>query len=145
MNHFLTPLLGGVLGTLVMTLIQLVPPSLGYGRVDVVRALGSFVTHDRETALTPGLVMHYGMGILFAYFYLFAFRATHIPLNFLSGAFAGMIHGVTVMLAVAVVVLEHHPLARYHQRGAATGVAQVIGHIAYGATVGLVCQLMLET
>jgi len=46
------------------------------------------------------------------------------------------------MLLVAVLIMEHHPVARYHERGPATGSAQLGAHIPYGATVGWVVSLM---
>jgi hypothetical protein len=42
------------------------------------------------------------------------------------------------MLLVCIAVMEHHPMARYHERGPMTGLAQLLAHILYGVVVGLV-------
>ena len=132
----------GLLGTAAMTMILFVPAWLGWGRIDVVRAVGSFISHDREHALGPGLVLHFSIGILFAFAYWGVLAAVGLPLNVLTGIYIGAIHGIVIMLLVAIAILEHHPLQRYRDRGPMTGVAQVVGHLIYGGVVGAVFQLI---
>jgi hypothetical protein len=55
---------------------------------------------------------------------------------------AGFIHGMIVMLLVSIVIMEHHPIARYHERGPMTGVAQLLAHVVYGATAGFLFQAL---
>lgn len=137
----LTTVLGGICGTLAMTVFLFVPAWAGWGRVDVVRAVGAFVTHDREHALMPGMALHLCFGIFFAALYQFCFQFMGAPLNALTGAYAGFVHGVLVMLLVTVVVLEHHPLQWYRDRGPMTAVSQVLGHVLFGFVVGLFAQM----
>jgi hypothetical protein len=137
--NLLAPLLGGLLGTAAMSLLLLLPARLGIARVDVIRAVGAFITGDRQHAFKPGIYIHFALGVFFAYVYYFGFRFTHIPLTPLGGLFAGAVHGVLVMLVVAIAVLEHHPMKRYQRRGPMTGFSQVVGHCVYGLIVGTVC------
>ncbi len=140
MHFTLVPALAGLLGTLAMAAFTLLPAYLGLPRVDIVRAVGSFITKDRDTAFGPGLVLFFIAGVIFAYGYyaIFAF-IRGIPMNALSGLFAGLVHGALVMLYTVIAVLEHHPDPRYQRRGPMTGLMQLLGHGIYGAVVGLVC------
>jgi hypothetical protein len=142
MNAILIPMLAGLLGTLVMSALMLLPARLGFARVDVVRAVGALYTKNRQGAFVPGLAMHFVAGIVFAYGYYWLLHLSHLPLTALSCLFLGLIHGTIVMLFVAIAVLEHHPVKRYQLRGPMTGIAQILGHAVYGLVVGLVFQTM---
>ena len=140
---FVVPLIAGLLATLVMSFFTLLLSRFTAERVDVVRAVGAFVTKDRETAFAPGLALHFLAGVFFAYAYYGIFATIKgIPLNWMSGMFTGVVHGVVVMLFVAIAVLEHHPLKRYQTRGPMTGVIQIVAHGIYGAVIGLVCNAL---
>lgn len=138
MNHLIVPLIAGLLGTAAMSALMLLPARLGIGRVDVIRAVGALITRDRGSAFGPGIVIHFCIGVAIAYFYFFVFEFMKIPLDTLTGLFAGAVHGALVMLVVAIAILEHHPMKRYQRRGPMTGFAQVLGHAVYGAVVGAV-------
>ena len=56
----------------------------------------------------------------------------------MTGLLLGSIHGVIIMLLVCIVIMEHHPVARYHEKGLGTGLAQLVAHMLYGVTVGWV-------
>ena len=141
MHFTFVPAIAGLLGTLAMSAFMLLPARLGYARVDVVRAVGSWITKNRDTAFGPGLVLHFVAGIIFAYIYYAIFSFIKgIPINALSGLFAGLVHGVIVMMYVVITVLEHHPNERYQRRGPMTGLMQLIGHGIFGLVFGLVCQ-----
>ena len=142
MNTWLPPLLGGLLGTAIMTLSLLLPKWLGFGKVDVIRAVGALITRKVHHAFAPGLILHFLSGIIFAYVYYFFLSLSHIPFNALSGLLMGTLHGVIVMLLVSIMIMEHHPIAYYHTRGPMTGFAQLLAHMLYGVIVGTVVQLM---
>ena len=139
MQAIFVPLLAGFLGTAIMTLLLMTPHWLGLPRVDLIRAVGSYITGSRETAFWPGMGLNFIIGILCGYAYYWAFRFTGIPLTPLFGALAGVAHGVLAMLTAVIAILEHHPDKRYQQRGPMTAFSQLLGHIVYGAVVGLVC------
>ncbi len=140
MQSLFVPFLAGVLGAAAMSFLLLLPAWLGFPRVDLVRAMGSYITGDRERAFTPGLIIHFLVGIFFGYVYYWGFRFTLVPLTALHGLFAGTVHGTLIMLFVAIAILEHHPNQRYQRRGPMTGFAQLLGHLVYGLVVGAVCQ-----
>ena len=142
MRAWLIPFYGGLAGTLVMTVFLLLPRWMGWGKIDVIRAVGSLMTGRREGAFFPGLVLHLSMGILFAYIYAGFLMLSRIPFNGITGLLLGSIHGVIVMLLVSIVIMEHHPIARYHDKGIGTGLAQLLAHMLYGATVGWVVGML---
>ena len=138
MNSWFSILLGGVAGTVVMTIFLLIPRWMGWGKIDVIRAVGALITRRRDEVFLRGLILHLFMGILFAYVYWGILDLSHIPLNSLSGLFLGCLHGSVVMLLVSIVIMEHHPIAGYHEKGLGTGLAQLLAHMLYGLTLGWV-------
>jgi hypothetical protein len=142
MNTWFSILLGGVAGTVVMTVFLLIPRWMGWGKIDVIRAVGSLMTHRRDEIFSNGLILHLFMGILFAYVYGGILYLSHIPFNALSGLFLGCLHGSIVMLMVCIVIMEHHPIAAYHEKGLGTGFAQLGAHMLYGLTVGWVVAIL---
>lgn len=138
MKPILIPGIAGLVGSLAMSALMLLPLRFQHFRVDVIRPMGAYITRNREQAFLPGLMIHLLMGVLFGYLYTWTFRFMGIPLNWITGAFAGVIHGVIFMLLVSILVLEHHPIELYQKRGVSTGIAQVFGHVVYGFCVGLI-------
>ena len=133
---------GGLAGTAAMTFFLLLPRWLGWAHVDVIRAGGSLVVGSSNRSAFPvGLSIHIAMGIGFAFVYSAFLSLSSLPFNALTGLLLGSIHGVIVMLLVSILIMEHHPEARYHDRGPATGLAHLGAHMIYGTIVGLVAGL----
>ena len=123
-----------------MSAFLLFPRLLGIGKIDVILAVGALVTHKPDKAFTYGYLLHFGSGIVFAYIYWALIKLLSLPVVWYTFAVAGFIHGIIVMLLVCIVVMEHHPIARFHERGPMTGLAQLLAHILYGLVVGLIVQ-----
>jgi hypothetical protein len=138
MNTWLAILLGGISGTIVMTVFLLLPRWMGWGKIDVIRAVGALMTGKKEKVFSHGLIIHLSMGILFAYLYGAILDLSNIPLNALSGLFLGCLHGSIVLMLVCIMIMEHHPIAAYHEKGLGTGFAQLLAHMLYGLTLGWV-------
>jgi hypothetical protein len=144
----------GIIATSIM-LFFLYLPLLWNGRYfDVLGALGSAITKevDARTRLLGG-VLYYAGGLLFAFLYgiaawaLFTAPAAlpdlrvlptwpvEINLVFpLIGIAIGLGHGIFVALLTTIVVIEHHPLERFHDRYLLIA-ANMIGHVVFGAVV----------
>lgn len=139
MNTFILLLSGGVAGTMAMTLFLLIPRWLGWAHVDIIRAGGALVVgSENRSAFPVGMAIHTGMGIVFAFVYYGFLSLSSLPFNALTGLLLGSIHGVIAMLLVSILIMEHHPNSRYHNRGPATGLAQLGAHMLYGTIVGSV-------
>jgi hypothetical protein len=125
-----------------MSAFLLLPRWLGMGKIDVIPAVGALITGKAENAFSIGYIVHFSSGIVFAYIYWGVLLLMKMPITWWAFAMAGCIHGIVVMLLVSITVMEHHPMARYHERGPMTGLAQLIAHIVYGVVVGLIVHAM---
>ncbi len=123
-----------------MSAFLLFPRWFGIGNIDIIPAVGALITGKVENAHGLGYLIHCASGIAFAYIYWGLLVALGLPLTVWTFGMAGFIHGVVVMLLVSIVIMEHHPIARYHERGPMTGLAQLLAHIIYGVVVGLIVQ-----
>jgi hypothetical protein len=142
MKNSIMLLSGGLAGTVAMTFFLLLPRWLGLAHVDVIRAGGALVVGSGNRSAFPvGLGIHIAMGIGFAFVYSAFLSLSSLPFNALTGLLLGSIHGVIVMLLVSILIMEHHPEQRYHERGPATGLAQLGAHMLYGTVVGLIVGL----
>lgn len=131
--------MSGITGTSVMTAFLLAPRWMGWANVDVIRAGGALVVGGLNRAALPvGFAIHAALGIGFAFLYAAFLHFSSLPFNALTGLLLGSIHGVIVMLLVSILIMEHHPVALYHERGPATGLAQLAAHMLYGLTVGFI-------
>lgn len=137
MKTLVVLLSGGVAGTFAMTLFLLIPRWLGWAHVDVIRAGGALVVgSENRSAFPVGMVIHIAMGIGFAFVYYGFLSLSSLPFNALTGLLLGGIHGVLAMILVSILIMEHHPNSKYHNRGPATGLAQLGAHMLYGTIVG---------
>jgi hypothetical protein len=134
----LAPLIGGIVGTAAMTALLLFPRWLGIGKIDVIPAVGALITGKEDHAFSIGYIVHFASGIIFAYVYWAVLLLMKMPIVWWAFGMAGFIHGIIVMLLVCITIMEHHPIARYHERGPMTGLAQLLAHIVYGVVVGLI-------
>ena len=143
MKNSVLLLAGGIAGTMAMTLFLLLPRWLGWAHVDVIRAGGSLLVGPGNRSAYPvGMGLHIVMGIGFAFIYYGFLSLSSLPFNALTGLLLGSIHGVIAMLLVSILIMEHHPNSKYHNRGPATGLAQLGAHMVYGTIVGSIASLL---
>lgn len=143
MKTSLLLLSAGLAGTIAMTIFLLLPRWLGRVHVDVIQAGGSLVVGSGKPFAFPvGLAIHIAMGIGFAFVYYGFLSLSALPFNALTGLLLGSIHGVVGMLLVSILIMEHHPEPRYHNRGPSTGLAQLGAHMLYGTVVGSVVAVL---
>src|SRR5215217_8634267 len=137
--HLLTAL-SGFLGTTAMTALLWLLTGFRIADVDMVRAIGSLITRSLHKALLPGLLVHFGAGILFSYAYAYCLSIpTQSTMEGYTGlgAFLGFMHGLVVSIALIVLVAEHHPLQRFKKAGFQVALYHLLAHVLYGAVVGL--------
>ncbi|MGH3020693.1 MAG: hypothetical protein ACRDNR_11110 [Gaiellaceae bacterium] len=147
-------LVGGVVGTLVLTSALRAASELGLTRMDLPFLLGTAVTENRVRAKAVGYGMHFAFGLLFALAYWVVFRVLDES-GWPVGAALGLLHGVFAATALVNVLLPLvHPRMATPLTGAdgsplleapgflmlnygrATPAVTVAGHVAYGAVVG---------
>ena len=145
---------GGLVGTLVLTTLLRAASELGFTRMDIPFLLGTAFTADRVRAKAIGYGLHFGFGIAFALAYYAIFLVIDAS-GFLLGALFGLVHGLFAGTALVNVLLPVvHPrmgtgftaagsaplleppgflLLNYGRR---TPLATIVAHVAYGAIVG---------
>jgi len=107
----------------------------------MVVAVGSLLTKSKENARLVGMFMHAISAIAFGIVYtllLMAVGMTGWPAALFSGALLGVFHGLVVSLSLCWMVSDHHPLEEFRNVSVSVAVTHFIGHIVYGAVVGLV-------
>ncbi len=152
-------LVGGFLGTVVLTTILRGASELGWTRMDLPFLLGTAVTEDRTRAKVAGYALHFVFGLLFALAYYLVFVVVDRS-GVLLGALLGLVHALFAGTALVGILLPAvHPrmgtgfdaagsapqleppgfmLLNY---GRETPLATVVSHLAYGAIVGAFCAL----
>jgi hypothetical protein len=147
-------LVGGVVGTLVLTTILRAATELGLTRIDLPFLLGTAVTGDRLQAKAAGYALHFVFGIAFALAYWAVFAVVGRA-GIALGALLGLVHGLFAASALVNVLLPVvHPrmgsgfdaagsaprleppgflLLNYGRR---TPLVTLAAHVVYGAIVG---------
>jgi hypothetical protein len=145
---------GGLLGTLVLTTMLRAASELGLTRMDIPFLLGTAVTEDRVRAKAAGYALHFVFGLLFALAYWAVFVVIDES-GVLVGALLGLVHALFASTALVNILLPVvHPrmgtgfdadgsaplleppgflLLNY---GRQTPLVTVIAHVVYGAIVG---------
>jgi hypothetical protein len=145
---------GGLLGTLVLTTMLRAASELALTRMDIPFLLGTALTEDRVRAKAAGYALHFVFGLLFALAYWAVFAVIDES-GVILGAVLGLVHGLFAATALVNVLLPVvHPrmgtgfdaagsaplleppgflLLNY---GRQTPLVTVIAHIVYGAIVG---------
>jgi hypothetical protein len=147
-------LVGGFVGTLVLTTTLRAASELQLTRMDIPFLLGTAFTEDRRRAKAIGYVLHLLAGQVFALIYWVGFRALGESSWWLGGLF-GLLHAAFAGTTLVNVLLPAvHPrmgtpttsarstplleppgfmLVNY---GRQTPLVSVIAHVAYGMIVG---------
>jgi hypothetical protein len=147
-------LVGGFVGTLVLTTVLRAASELRTTRVDLPFLLGTMVTDDRKRAKAFGYLLHFFFGLSFAVGY-FAIFTVLGHAGWLTGAVLGVMHAAFSATALVNILLPVvHPrmgdpttsadrsalleapgflMLNY---GVATPIVMLVAHIAYGAIVG---------
>ena len=145
---------GGLVGTLILTTILRASSELGLTRMDIPFLLGTALTKDRVRAKAVGYALHFVFGEVFALAY-WAIFVTVDESGILLGAGLGLLHALFASTALVNVLLPVvHPrmgtgfdaagsapmleppgfmLLNYGRR---TPIVTVVAHVLYGATVG---------
>jgi hypothetical protein len=147
-------LVGGFVGTLVLTTGLRAATELRFTRIDLPFLLGTAFTSDRVRAKALGYALHFLAGLTFASLYYFVFRAVG-EASWWLGALFGLVHGLFAGSALVNILLplvhprmgsaasaaQSQPLLEppgflLLNYGARTPVITLVVHVVYGALVG---------
>jgi hypothetical protein len=136
---------GGLVGGVAMLFVMALMTQAGLARGNMVIALGGLITRSRQTAWRAGLIAHAISAVAFSLIYLWLIHLLG-PMSLIRviavGAGIGGAHGLMVSLMLVWVVAEGHPFEEYNEAGLAVGLSHLLGHIVYGAVVGLAIGLV---
>jgi hypothetical protein len=147
-------LVGGLVGTVVLTTILRGASELRLTRIDLPFLLGTALTGDRVRAKAIGYALHFGFGLLFALVYAAAFGVLDRA-GVLLGAAFGLVHGLFAGSALVNVLrpavhprmgtgydaagsspLLEPPGFMLLNYGRQTPLVTIVAHVLYGAIVG---------
>ena len=147
-------LVGGFIGTLVLTTMMRSASELGWTRMDLAFLLGTAATDHRQKAKALGYIMHFALGLAFAFAYAACFAVIGTATWWL-GALLGVLHAlfVSTVLVNALLPVVHPRMGTSDTAandvalieppgflmlnyGRNTFVITLAAHVAYGAIVG---------
>jgi len=138
--------IAGVFGTLVMSLVMAMAPSMGLPKMDIVGMLGSMLQRDGNRPLGWGI--HFMMGIVFALIYAILWSIGIGAATLLWGLVFGAVHwlgaglmmgGVPAMHAgVKAGTVQAPGVFMLNTGGSMAFMGGLIGHLVFGLVVALV-------
>ena len=145
LNEVILVVLSGLISSTAMVVFLELVHGFRFAKADMIRAIGSLMTHDRSTAFAPGLFIHYASGVLFAFLYagigVLAFGSGIIVPDFFIVlsvmTLVGLFHGMVVTMSLVIAVAEYHPLEEYRNAGIGVAVSHLFAHVIYGFFIGL--------
>lgn len=140
MNSALATAGAGLLATAELSVMSEAARALGLVRVDFPRVLGTTIIPNVQRARRLGWVMQAANGVLFAFAYQPVLRRRP---GIATGAALGFLHFAAAMTWLALVPRRHprpgtagvRPLSPTAY-GAMAVPGMLLGHLAYGATLG---------
>jgi uncharacterized membrane protein YagU involved in acid resistance len=151
--NWLSWLLWGFVGTVVLTAILGGSQGLGLTRMNLPYMLGTMITPNRDRAKWIGALIHFANGWVFSLVYVAAFHAWDMATWWL-GALTGLVHASFVLTVLMPVLPGMHPRMANEQYGPTvvrqleppgflalhygiqTPISVVIAHLVFGAVLG---------
>lgn len=144
METIFATLISGILATTAMSGLLYLVHFSGLANADMIRALGSMITKQYDTALLPGLAAHIVGGTIFAFPYailLSAFPVHGIAATAAVGAGIGLFHGFVFSFVLIAMVAESHPIEQFREAGSVVALAHILAHVIYGTIMGALVSL----
>ena len=137
----------GLIGAFAMNLfMRAVANKLGK-RGDMVRALGSFFSRDKESAANIGTAIHCAAGVSFGIVYLtiiYLINFLSFPQAIFLGLGFGFFHGMVTSFILMFYASERHPDESFRKATIEEGALHLFGHMLYGIVVGLIGGLVAQ-
>ncbi len=128
-------ILGGLVGTFVMTIVMMVAPMMGMPKMNPAAMLSMTM----GLPLIVGWIMHFMIGILFALMYVFLLLPLLIKVKsrILKGAIFGMAAFVFAQLAMMVMGAMFSSMPSPEGSMVLMMIGSIMGHILFGIVVAL--------
>ncbi len=135
-NKIQKSLLGGVIGTAVMTAVMMFAPMMGMPKMNAASMLSAMMGFP----LVIGWLMHFMIGIIFALLYAFLFIeiVRKIGSNVLKGAIFGMAVFIFAQIAMAIMGKMMGGMPPMEGSMVLIMTGSIIGHVIFGIVVALI-------
>ena len=124
-------ILGGIIGTILMTIVTMIAPMMGMPKMSPPAMLASMT----NMPIAAGWVMHFMIGIIFAFAYTYLFAPkVKISNIFLKSAVFGLVVFVfaQIMMAIMGAML---PMPKMEGSMMLMMIGSIMGHVIYGMSV----------
>jgi hypothetical protein len=128
-------LIGGIVGTAVMTMVMFIAPMMGMPKMNPPEMLSMMMGFP----IVVGWLMHFMIGIIFAMAYAFFFInvVKKIGSNILKGAIFGFAVFVFAQIAMAIMGSLMGGMPPMEGSMMLMMIGSIIGHVIFGITVAL--------
>ncbi len=128
-------LIGGIVGTAVMTMVMLIAPMMGMPKMNPPELLSMMMGFP----IVVGWLMHFLIGIIFAMAYAFFFMniVKKISSNIIKGAIFGFAVFVFAQIAMAIMGAMLGDTPPMEGSMMLMIIGSIIGHVIFGITVAL--------
>ncbi|HEX6206769.1 MAG TPA: DUF6789 family protein [Actinomycetota bacterium] len=140
----------GVVATVAFTILGMVGTAMGMTRMDLLDLLGSAVATPHTTgSRVIGAVIHHMNGAVLAVAFVYAGTLVGLSPDWIAGLVWGAILWALALLMMTTIGSVHPAIRRGQQEdpgpagvrfGAMTPVGSLMGHLVYGALLGLLYQ-----
>jgi hypothetical protein len=130
----------GFIGAVIMNMFLRWVSSSFKEPVNMIKAIGSYVTGSDKNAIFSGTLIHLVSGAFFGIIYsgiMFKMGAAALPQSLFTGLGFGFAHGLLVSYGLMLISMQSHPLKRYRNATFSIGLLYLIAHIIYGSVMGL--------
>jgi len=141
MNLFAV-IVAGLIGTAAMTILMMLAPIMGLPKMDIVGMLGSMFTTQPGPAKLIGLIIHFMMGVIFAFIYALLWQNGLGSPSWVWGLIFGFVHGIVAVVTMPM-MMKTHPRPPAMQPGPKLMMGQIMGHLLFGLVVALTYAALL--
>jgi hypothetical protein len=130
----------GIIGSLVMSILMWLITNSGLANCNMIGAIGSMLTEDRNKENIYGAAIYLAGGISFSIIYNLLLSEIFVksPYFMISASvFIGFVHGLVVSYAIIAVFSFRHTNRRFQNVSIGIGIAHLVAHMFFGFTVGV--------
>ncbi|NDP20138.1 MAG: DUF1440 domain-containing protein [Paludibacter sp.] len=132
-NRIQQSIIGGIVATLVMTIVMFLAPMMGLPKMNIGQMLSMLL----GVPVFVGWIMHFMIGIIFALSYTFIFSKIVARINnkVLKGALFGLAVFVFAQIAIAIMGWLMGSMPPLEGSMSLIAIGSIIGHLFYGIVV----------
>src|SRR5690625_708616 len=123
-------IIAGIIGTAIMTIVMMLAPMIGMPKMSPPHMLSGML----GVPIAAGWIMHFMIGIIFAFTYTYMFTSMKIKNIWMKGAVFGIIVFVFAQIVMAGMGMLM-PMPKMEDTMMLSLIESFIGHIVFGMTV----------